>query len=259
MVDGFAPQEYFFTALRALRKSFLHCGVLLCMPHSLCLLCAWQLELFTLPSRFLRKSDLLRVHQWLLLLTMLFSVSGCFSSLKAHRQPFFLPEKCWLSETAVYEIRQSIRLEWQGRVESFEAFTVLDLRAAELRQVIFSQLGVTLLTLQIDSQGSRATGPLASGFAGQRFAKLLTEAWRRIYLDLRPNGNGGFVSRSGQRPTLAGDPPRLFSLAGPSGVVEYSDYRPVGNSEIPYRITLHNAGPEYVLTVIFLSVTEDRT
>ena len=205
-------------------------------------------------SRFL-----LRFRQWFLLLTMLLSVSGCFISAKAQLQPFPLPEKCWLSEAAIYEIRQSIRLEWQGRVESFEAFTMLDLRVAKLQQVVFSQLGVTLLTLQVDSQGFRVAGPLASGFAGKRLARLLSESWQRIYLDLQPNGNSGFVSRSGQRPTMAGDPPRLVSLAGSSGIVEYSDYRPVGDSEVPYRITLHNAGPEYVLTVTFLSVTEDRT
>jgi len=173
-------------------------------------------------------------------------------------RPEVLPPsgKCWLLEAKSYQFRQSIRLEWSGRVENFEAFTALDLQSLKLRQVVFNQLGVTLLKLEIDCRDFSAAGPLSATFAGRRLTGLLVGAWRRIYLDLEAKESGMFVSRSGQRPEFTGQPARMVSLKGSSGDIEFADFRRVGSLELPYKIVLRNRCPEYTLAVRLLTVEE---
>ena len=185
---------------------------------------------------------------------------SCAGSPQAGLPHSPLSTDCWLSQPAIYRLRQSAQLEYQGKQEILEGFMELDLKRDRAHLVIFNALGLTLLNIEIERHGyqlagavSKAKDEFTPSRRKQQFAASVATAVQHIFFSLENSWEDHHSSDQPPSVVLFGSPPRLTkicdNLEKPAWSVTYHDYRKSPAGWLPERIVLQSHKPVYRLTI----------
>ena len=175
-----------------------------------------------------------------------------------------LPTDCWLLQPAIYRLRQSAKLEYQGKTEMLEGFMELDLNRDRAHLMIFNSLGLTLLNIEVERHcyqlANATTKPgdeLGPNRRTRQFATAAATAVQHIFFSLESCQKNHYAKTKHPSAEFGGSPPRLMKISenrqNPIWTVTYKDYNksydkdPAGR--LPGRIILQSRKPDYRLTI----------
>ena len=170
------------------------------------------------------------------------------------------PADCWLLQPAIYRMRQSAQLEYQGKEEMLEGFMELDLNRGRAHLVIFSNLGLTLLNIEVEPHryqlievASKPGDQLGPNQRKQQFAATVATALQNIYFRLKSCQKNHHANPEQLSTEFSKSPPRLTKISEsrhkPAWIVTYHDYGKGPAGRLPGRIILQNRKPNYRLTI----------
>ena len=170
------------------------------------------------------------------------------------------PADCWLLQPAIYRMRQSARLEYQEKEKMLEGFMELDLNRDRAHLVIFNNLGLTLLNIEVEPHGyqlleaaHKPGDQLGPNRRKQQFAAAVATALQNIYFRLKNCQKNHHANPEQLLTEFSKSPPRLIKISEsrykPAWIVTYHDYGKGPAGRLPGRIILQNRKPDYRLTI----------
>ena len=191
---------------------------------------------------------------------MAFLLFSCASSPQAGLSHSPRPADCWLLQPVIYRMRQSARLEYQGKKEMLEGFMELDLNRDRAHLVIFNSLGLTLLNIEVEHHryqlievATRSGDKLEPNRRKQQFAAAVATAVQNIFFKLKSCQKNHHTEYQQPYAEFSESPPRLTKISDnrhkPTWIVTYHDYGKGPAGRLPGRIILQNHKPDYHLTL----------
>jgi len=186
---------------------------------------------------------------------------SCAGSQRHSAQTYpLLPNDCWLSQTAIYRLRHSAKLEYKDKQEILEGFMELDLKRCRAHLAIFNNLGLTLLNIKIEPDRYQlvetSTGTekeVARNKREQLFASAVASAVQHIFFSLKSCQKHQQSGDQQPHSEFSGTPPKLTKISekqpDPTWSVTYHDYQKGVAGWLPERIILENLRPAYRLTI----------
>ena len=170
------------------------------------------------------------------------------------------PANCWLLQTAVYRLRHSAQLEYQGKQKTLEGFMELDLIKERAHLVIFNSLGLTLLNLEIEPHqykpAQASTEKRANNSPNrreQKFAQLIAVAVQNIFFSLKDELREPDSGKQKKVVEFTGTPLKLTKISErrekPVWTTTYNNYQKFAAGELPERISLESCKPKFNLTL----------
>lgn len=192
----------------------------------------------------------------LILFSLLFTLISCCQAvpdkpLLTAEMATPLPAKSWLLQPAIYQFRQSAKLEYQDKEEFFEGFMELDLKQNRAHLVIFTALGVTLLNLEIKPHSFTFAGSGSHNKQEQRFATAVTGAVQKIFFSLKDHTQTQSQIKVNLSETSGSAELSQISAgqSNPDWIVTYANYHDYPCGRLPKRILLQNRRPKFKLTL----------
>ena len=206
-------------------------------------------------KRFMKRTT--RYLAAIFLTCLLLSCAGSHQAKPPHSP---LPADCWLSQPTIYRLRQSARLEYQGKQEILEGFMELDLNRDRAHLIIFNALGLTLLNIEVERHRyqlaeavNKAKDEFTPNRRKQQFAEAVATAVQHIFFSLERSWENHHYNDQPPRVVFFGSPPRLTKicekLEKPTWSVTYHNYHKGPAGWLPERIILQSHKPAYRLTI----------